>query len=256
MLSRVGAAPGDRRAGMRRCDAPSQRKAGGGPGFHALHPLPATPDAASAASAAPAHAASSVPADSGAGAKPVSRFRPLHPAARPAAPAATGAGVPQRKPFAVPRLIAAPPPAARQPEADARCGESASASPSGVPREERHQVASGNAAQTGDGDAAQAPAATPAPRPGFAPPQRKVFAMAVHTPTAAARPDPDAPLDEPVYVEVFFTKFSKKKKKVWEDGVLVLKQGCMELQVLPLHPRACCLQHVPCRAPPSRGPAS
>ena len=32
--------------------------------------------------------------------------------------------------------------------------------------------------------------------------------------------------------QVFFTKQSKKKKKIWEDGVLVVKQGCMELQVV------------------------
>jgi hypothetical protein len=55
------------------------------------------------------------------------------------------------------------------------------------------------------------------------------MAVAV-TPTSAARSSPATSLDEPVYIEVFFTKFSKKKKKVWEDGVLVLKQGSMELQ--------------------------
>jgi len=32
--------------------------------------------------------------------------------------------------------------------------------------------------------------------------------------------------------QVFFTKQSKKKKKIWEDGVLVVKKGCMELQVV------------------------
>ena len=32
------------------------------------------------------------------------------------------------------------------------------------------------------------------------------------------------------YFECFFTKLSKKKHKVWDDGILVIKQANMELQ--------------------------
>jgi hypothetical protein len=36
--------------------------------------------------------------------------------------------------------------------------------------------------------------------------------------------------DQVPHEQVFFTKQSKKKKKVWEDGVLVVKEGGSELQ--------------------------
>ena len=36
--------------------------------------------------------------------------------------------------------------------------------------------------------------------------------------------------DQVPHEQVFFTKQSKKKKKVWEDGVLVVKDGGSELQ--------------------------
>ncbi len=173
-----------------------------GPGFHPLVPAAIRP----AAAPAPAMRSADEVDVSPACAKP-SRFQALMPA---------GAGLPQRKPFALPRLLVSAP-------ADVHTGAHGDG---------------GGSASTGDDPSAEpedgtpGDPSTPASRPGgFTLPQRKPFAMAVAvTPTSAARSSPATSLDEPVYIEVFFTKFSKKKKKVWEDGVLVLKQGSMELQ--------------------------
>ena len=60
------------------------------------------------------------------------------------------------------------------------------------------------------------------------------FALAVKQPLPSAARDP-APAagsegDLAGYWEVFFTKQSKKKHKIWEDGVVVIKTVGMELQ--------------------------
>ena len=204
-----------------------------GPGFHPLIPAATYPAAAATASAAAAAAATApapAPADevdvapACANAAKLSRFQALTPA---------GAGLPQRKPFSSPRLLGSTPAPVRT-GAHLLCAqEPGRACVAGLLMEEEGEK--GGRERKGEEDkhdGTQGNPATPASRPGgIAPPQRKPFAMAVAvTPTSASRPSPATSLDEPIYVEVFFTKFSKKKKKVWEDGVLVLKQGSMELQ--------------------------
>lgn len=217
---------------MRRCDAPSQRRAGGGvgPGFHPLVPVatrPALSAAASDAAGAPATAAPAPVHDVHVASKP-SRFKALTPAGK--------------QTFAMPGLLSNAPAPVRTgahllcpQELGQACAGPSMGEPAGQLAADSDE---GGSERTGDDTSAKpqngppGDPATPVIRPGgFAPPQRKPFAMALAvTPTSAARSSPAMSLDEPVYIEVFFTKFSKKKKKVWEDGVLVLKQGSMELQ--------------------------
>ena len=192
---------------MRRCDAPSQRKAAG---FRPLVPL-----ARGTAALVEPSAASPVPlptphadgqgASAGAG--------------RQVGTAGSGF-VPPRLHGGLLGVVRAAPPLAqeqgkRKPEAD---------SVSGIARQPSRDTSSAaDMLQGSDHDQRLGPAQH----------RHAGFALAVKQPlpSAAREPAPaEGSEDLASYWEVFFTKQSKKKHKIWEDGVVVIKTGGMELQ--------------------------
>lgn len=191
---------------MRRCDAPSQRK---GPGFVPLRPFPlssqapGTATSAGGASAAPLSSAPQAAAQDAASAQRLAAAALVISMSAAAAPVLL-----KRKGFMLPR-----------PACPLIVKHEGKAGLQVLPP--RTEAPSMRAAEHDEGEmrseTEESTPTTPAPRIGFLQPQRRaplalsMNASIVASRQAAAHENKD---EEPVYLEVFFTKFSKKKHKV------------------------------------------